>query len=119
MKSFINRLIPHVLRYELLLQGILKETPAGRENLDAMPAVLDVIKGLWKETELGVVSAKQKVELRRYNSGLISKPGEYVVRSFPRFYARITLVRHQLLTGHGLAQRKRVIGPHWEVLATS
>jgi hypothetical protein len=82
MKSFINRPIPRLLRYELLLQGILKETPAGHEDLETIPAVLDVIKGLGKETEPGVVSAKQKVELWRYNAGLVFKPGEYVVCPF-------------------------------------
>ena len=82
MKSFINRPIPRVLRYELLLQGILKETPPGRDDIETIPAVLDVIKGLGKETEPGVVSAKQKVELWRYNANLVFKPGEYVVRLF-------------------------------------
>ena len=82
MKSFINRPIPRLLRYELLLQGILKETPPGQDDLDTIPAVLDVIKGLGKETEPGVVSAKQKVELWRYNANLVFKPGEYVVCLF-------------------------------------
>lgn len=80
MKSFINRPIPRLLRYELLLKGILEETPEGHEDIDTIPAVLDVIKGLGKESEPGVVSAKQKVELWRYNSNLVFKAGEVIVR---------------------------------------
>jgi hypothetical protein len=80
MKSFINRPIPRLLRYELLLQYILKWTPAGHEDLETIPAVLDVIKGIGRDTEAGVASAKRKVELWRYNANLVFKPGEYVVR---------------------------------------
>lgn len=82
MKNFINRPIPRLLRYELLLKGILDETPAGHDDREAIPHVLDVIKTLGKETEPGVVSAKQKVELWRYNSNLVFKPGETIV-SYP------------------------------------
>jgi hypothetical protein len=85
MKNFINRPIPRLLRYELLLKNILEETPAGFEDLDTIPAVLDVIKGLGKESEPGVVSAKQKVELWRYNANLVFKVGENIVR-FRRTY---------------------------------
>lgn len=90
MKSFINRPIPRLLRYELLLKGILEETPPGHEDIEAIPQVIDIIKALGKETEPGVFSAKQKVELWRYNSGLIFKQGESIVCTiwmiFPRCY---------------------------------
>jgi len=80
MKNFINRPIPRLLRYELLLKGIMDETPPGHEDLDSIPNVIDVIKALGKETEPGVFSAKQKVEVWRYNAGLVFKPGESIVR---------------------------------------
>ena len=79
MKNFINRPIPRLLRYELLLKGILDETPKGREDREAIPQVLDVIKALGKETEPGVQSAKQKVQLWNYNANLVFKPGEVIV----------------------------------------
>lgn len=78
MKSFINRPIPRLLRYELLLKGILEEAPEGHEDRDAIPELLEVIKALGKETEPGVSSAKQKVELWKYNTHLVFKPGESV-----------------------------------------
>ncbi|THH28375.1 hypothetical protein EUX98_g5825 [Antrodiella citrinella] len=78
MKNFINRPIPRLLRYELLLKNILDETPEGHEDKDTIPQVLEVIKALGKETEPGVVSAKQKVEVWRYNSNLVFKPGEAI-----------------------------------------
>ncbi|KAF7317781.1 hypothetical protein MKEN_00865900 [Mycena kentingensis (nom. inval.)] len=78
MKNFINRPIPRLLRYELLLKGILDETPTNHEDRKEIPQVLEVIKALGKDTEPGVVSAKQKVELWRYNSNLVFKQGEAV-----------------------------------------
>ncbi|THU93894.1 Dbl-like domain-containing protein [Dendrothele bispora CBS 962.96] len=78
MKNFINRPIPRLLRYELLLKGILDETPPDHEDRDEIPHVLEVIKTLGKDTEPGVVSAKQKVELWRYNSNIVFKPGEWI-----------------------------------------
>ncbi|KAF4610695.1 hypothetical protein D9613_007108 [Agrocybe pediades] len=78
MKNFINRPIPRLLRYELLLQGILSETPAYHEDQKDINTVIDLIKGLGRETEPGVVSAKQKVELWRYHSNFVFKQGEHV-----------------------------------------
>ncbi|KAJ7282099.1 Dbl domain-containing protein [Mycena rebaudengoi] len=78
MKNFINRPIPRLLRYELLLKGILDETPQSHDDRREIPQVLEVIKALGKDTEPGVVSAKQKVELWRYNSNLVFKPGEWI-----------------------------------------
>ncbi|EAU90429.2 signal transducer [Coprinopsis cinerea okayama7 len=79
MKSFVNRPIPRLLRYELLLKGIMEETEPGHEDHDMIPNVIDVIKALGKETEPGVFSAKQKVELWRYNSNIVfNKQGEFV-----------------------------------------
>ncbi|RXW24807.1 hypothetical protein EST38_g1012 [Candolleomyces aberdarensis] len=79
MKSFINRPIPRLLRYELLLKGIMDETEPGHEDLTSIPNVIDVIKALGKESEPGVASAKTKVELWRYSSNLVfSKQGENV-----------------------------------------
>lgn len=79
MKSFINRPIPRLLRYELLLRQILTETPSYFEDRETIPQVIDVIKALGRETEPGVASSKQKVELWRYNSNLVFKNNENVV----------------------------------------
>ncbi|CAL1714491.1 unnamed protein product [Somion occarium] len=78
MKNFINRPIPRLLRYELLLKSILDESPEGHEDRNTIPLVLEAIKALGKETEPGVVSAKQKVEVWRYNSNLVFKSGEFI-----------------------------------------
>ena len=85
MKNFINRPIPRLLRYELLLKGIYEETPAGHEDRDAIPQVLEIIKSLGKDSEPGVESAKQKVQLWCYNSNIVFKPGEAVVSTSTMF----------------------------------
>jgi RHO1 GDP-GTP exchange protein 1/2 len=81
MKGFINRPILQLLRYDKLLRAILDETPRGHEDVDSIPPVLDVIKALGHETELGVTSAKQKVQLWGFNAGLVFKLGETIVSS--------------------------------------
>ena len=81
MKNFIYRPIPRLLRYELLLKGILEETPPDHSDRQSIPQLLDIIKSLGKESEPGVASAKQKVELWRYNSNIVFKPGEWIVSS--------------------------------------
>ena len=79
MKSFISRPIPRFLRYELLLRAIMDESPPDHEDRDEIPKVLDYIKALGKETEPGMQSAKNKVEVWRYNAHLVFKQGETVV----------------------------------------
>jgi hypothetical protein len=70
-----------LLRYELLLRAVLDETPPEHEDHDTIPQILEVIKDLGKATEPGVSSAKQKVELWRYNANLVFKLGEHVVHN--------------------------------------
>jgi RHO1 GDP-GTP exchange protein 1/2 len=79
MKNFINRPIPRLLRYELLLKGIMEESPPDHEDQESIPQVVDLIKALGKETEPGVFSAKQKVELWKYDRNIVFKPGEHIV----------------------------------------
>lgn len=75
------------------LPGILDETPEGHEDRVEIPQVLEVIKALGKDTEPGVVSAKQKVELWRYNSNIVFKPGEWIVSLLPLVLKRRKLIR--------------------------
>lgn len=103
MKNFINRPIPRLLRYELLLKSILDETPEGHEDRDSIPLVLEAIKALGKETEPGVVSAKQKVEVWRYNSNLVFKSGEVIVCTTYLFVVPNALI---IVPGHGSSQRE-------------
>lgn len=110
MKAFVNRPIPRLLRYELLLKAILDETPAGHEDHDAIPQILEVIKDLGKATEPGVTSAKQKVELWRYNANLVFRPGEPVVSAW---HSRVHLSLTYYCSGHGFAGRNPNSDSHW------
>ncbi|KAL0576451.1 Rho guanine nucleotide exchange factor [Marasmius crinis-equi] len=78
MKDFVKRPIPRLLRYELMLKSIMEETPPGHEDHGYIPQVLEVIKSLGKDTEPGIVFAKQKVELWKYNSNIVFKPEEWI-----------------------------------------
>ena len=79
MKNYINRPIPRLARYELLLKGIKDASREGHEDHESIPQVIEVTKSLLRETQPGVASAEQKVELWRYNANIVFKPGEAVV----------------------------------------
>jgi hypothetical protein len=77
----------------------MDETVGEHEDLVSIPSVIEIIKALGKETEPGVASAKQKVELWRYNANLVfSKQGEIVVRN--RAVAANGVVS-EITIGHG------------------
>jgi hypothetical protein len=107
MKNFVNRPIPRLARYELLLKGIMEASPEGHEDHESIPQVIEVIKSLLKETEPGVTSANQKVDLWRYNSNLVFKPGEVVVSSLSS-PTRVSRVRNCLVVGYGFVGRESV-----------
>ncbi|EAU90407.2 signal transducer [Coprinopsis cinerea okayama7 len=78
LKYFINRPIPRVLRYGLLLKEILSQTPITHEDRSDIPEIVELIGSLARESQPGVDSAKQKVEVWRYNSQLVYRVGEAV-----------------------------------------
>lgn len=82
MKIFLKWPFIRLCRYNLLLRSILKETPAEHEDLEAIPAVSEVIRRLEKEADLGAASAEQRIKLRRYNANFIFNAGEHLVCFF-------------------------------------
>lgn len=62
-----------------MLRGILDATPPGHEDRSAIPQVIETLKLLGKDTEPGVASAKQKVDLWKYNDLILFKQGEHFV----------------------------------------
>jgi hypothetical protein len=80
MKAMVNRSITRLHQYQLLMESLLKETPVNHDDWGTIPKLLEAIKALGKETSKpGVASSEQKLEVRRYNSNLVFKPGEQVV----------------------------------------
>jgi hypothetical protein len=49
------------------------------EDHESILQVIKVTKPLLRETQPGVASAEQKVELQQYNTNLVFKPGEAIV----------------------------------------
>ena len=90
MKNFVHRPVARLARYELLLTSILKETPPGHEDRETIPQTLDVLRTLLKETNTGVKSANERVEIWRYNQNLVFKPGEAIVCGFIRLPGHLT-----------------------------
>ena len=70
----------------------MEETPNGHEDRREIPQVLELIKSIGKDTEPGVVSAKQKVELWRYHSNLVFKQGEWIVSPFFFLHVETSLI---------------------------
>ncbi|KAG6830360.1 hypothetical protein H0H87_008366 [Tephrocybe sp. NHM501043] len=76
MKDFLNCPIPRLLQYVDMLRAVLELTPRGHEDLRAIPDLIEMIESLVRETEPGVTSAKQRVQLWTYNANLVFRPGE-------------------------------------------
>jgi RHO1 GDP-GTP exchange protein 1/2 len=74
-----------MLRYDLLLNSILKETPDGHSDKQSIPEVSELIRALGKSMDHSIATAERKVEMWRYNRNLVWKPGEEIVSpsSFP------------------------------------
>jgi hypothetical protein len=51
----------------------------GHEDHESIPQIIEVTKSLLRETQPGVASAEQKVELQQYNTNLVFEPGDAVV----------------------------------------
>lgn len=79
LKSFINRPISRILRYDLLLKRILGETPENHEDQKSIPEVLPVVRDLNKAMDHAIVAPKRKVEMWRYHRNLVWRPGEEMV----------------------------------------
>jgi hypothetical protein len=71
---FINRPIPRLLRYNLLLADILKSLKeTGQEHhpdIETIPQVIELISDLGKATQKGVAVNESKVELWTYQHSL-------------------------------------------------
>lgn len=80
MKSFVHRPVGKLPRYDLFLSTILKDTPSGHEDRESIPQTQEVLRALTKETDAGIKSANERVEIWRYNQNLVFKQGEAVVR---------------------------------------
>jgi len=80
MKDFLNCPIPRLLEYERNLREIYDWTRRDHPDRDEIPEVIDIIRALGRETEPGVNSSKQKVQIWQYDSCLVFNPGEVVVR---------------------------------------
>jgi hypothetical protein len=94
----------------------MDESPPGHDDLETIPNVIDVIKALGKETEPGVFSAKQKVEVWKYNANLSFKTGEYIV-SFAEFCSVLDVANYCI--GHGFTGSKPIIGSPREVTSST
>jgi hypothetical protein len=61
----------------------------GHEDHESIPQVIEVTKSLLRETQPGVASAEQKVEIWQYHANLVFKPGEAVVSPNCKYQAVI------------------------------
>ena len=72
---FINRPIPRLLRYNLLLHDILKSlqesgAPDDHPDIETIPQVMELIGDLGKATQKGVSVNESKVELWQFQHSL-------------------------------------------------
>jgi hypothetical protein len=69
---------PPLVLNDTIIDPPLQST-GGHVDHESIPQVTKVTKSLLRETQPGVTSAEQMVELWRYNANLVFKPGEAVV----------------------------------------
>ena len=78
IRSFINRPIPRLLKYELILKTMLSDTPPDHDDQAELTQIIDILKDLSLTSEQGAVASKRKVDLWRYSTDLIFGPGDHV-----------------------------------------
>lgn len=71
---FINRPIPRLLRYNLLLADILKSLqevgPENHPDIETIPQVMELVGDLGRATQKGVAVNESKVELWQFQHSL-------------------------------------------------
>jgi hypothetical protein len=84
LKAILSLPIRRLLRYQLLMNHMLKAAPAEPEERQRISQLVDFFETLGKETELGRTSSKRRTEAWRCDSesdsNLVFRPGAYVVR---------------------------------------
>ncbi len=88
IKAFINRPIPRMLRYNLLLSSILAVTPEGHSDQQDIPLVSELISALGRSMDHCTATAERKVELWRYKRNLRWRIGEEVVSVLSHHFLR-------------------------------
>ncbi|WVR06073.1 hypothetical protein IAU60_003101 [Kwoniella sp. DSM 27419] len=114
---FINRPIPRLLRYNLLLADILKSLkevgPPDHPDIDQIPGVMEVITDLGKATQKGVAVNESKVELWGFQHTLDGS------RFGPRMVKDLDLanpMRELIHKGRVFRQPEGSIGGSWTEL---
>lgn len=78
IRSFINRPIPRLLKYELILKNMLQDTPQDHPDQFDLSQVCDILRDLGIASQHGAVASKRKVDLWRYSADLVFNSGDYV-----------------------------------------
>nr|XP_019015157.1 uncharacterized protein I206_01245 [Kwoniella pini CBS 10737]OCF53938.1 hypothetical protein I206_01245 [Kwoniella pini CBS 10737] len=114
---FINRPIPRLLRYNLLLADILKSLkevgPPDHPDIEQIPGVMEVITDLGKATQKGVAVNESKVELWGFQHTLDGS------RFWPRMVKDLDLanpMRELIHKGKVYRQPEGSIGGSWTEL---
>nr|XP_019049461.1 hypothetical protein I302_03250 [Kwoniella bestiolae CBS 10118]OCF28391.1 hypothetical protein I302_03250 [Kwoniella bestiolae CBS 10118] len=114
---FINRPIPRLLRYNLLLADILKSLkevgPPDHPDIEQIPQVMEVITDLGKATQKGVAVNESKVELWGFQHTLDGS------RFWPRMVKDLDLanpMRELIHKGRVFRQPEGSIGGSWTEL---
>ena len=80
IRSFINRPIPRLLKYELILKNMLNDTPPGSTDHADLGQICDILRDLGISSQHGAAASERKVFLWRYTADLVFQPGDHVVR---------------------------------------
>ncbi|KAI0237005.1 RHO1 GDP-GTP exchange protein 2 [Massospora cicadina] len=103
IQSFVGRATTRLGRYPLLLQGILKKTPAGNPDQVLIPQVLDLLRAKLEEVNRTAGEAEERLKVNFISSHLFFKP-EDAAFDIDLEHRERRLIREGVLrraTGHG------------------
>lgn len=70
LNAFLSSPTTRAGRYNLLLEAILKRTPTNHPDREAIPKVMEIIKGIMNRMNRTAGETKNKFDLRRMNANL-------------------------------------------------
>lgn len=82
MNGYLTKPTTRLARYPLLLEAVLKQTPADHPDKERIPKVVAMVREFLAEVNLQTGRAENRFNLLQLDQQLVFRPGEQVVSPF-------------------------------------